>query len=117
MAKKKPAATTTSAPAKPEKAVKPTAAKKSPTSKAATPKAATNGAANGATPSLGHHQIGATAGAVWSVLSEKGDATLATLKKEIDAPADLVLAAVGWLAREEKLEFSMAGKNTKLALK
>ncbi len=109
MAKKKSASAATPSPVaeKPAKATK----------KAPASKSSTNGDASSAATALGAVQIGATAGAVWGLLSQKGDATLATLKKEIDAPADLILAAVGWLVREEKLEFTTTGKNTKLALK
>jgi winged helix-turn-helix protein DUF2582 len=48
-------------------------------------------------------QIGETAGAVWRILSERGALSLAKLVKEIDAPRDLVMQAVGWLAREDKV--------------
>ena len=45
-------------------------------------------------------QIGETAGSVWRVLELKGPQSLAALKKQVKAPGDLVLMAVGWLARE-----------------
>ncbi|MDZ4656273.1 MAG: winged helix-turn-helix domain-containing protein [Bythopirellula sp.] len=115
MAKKKSASAATPPPVKLEKPAKPT--KKAPASKSPSSNVLANGDASIAATALGAVQIGATAGAVWALLSDKGDATLATIKKEIDAPADLILAAVGWLAREEKLEFTTTGKNTKLALK
>jgi hypothetical protein len=35
----------------------------------------------------------------------------------LNLSADLLLAAVGWLAREEKLEFNVSGKSVKLSLK
>jgi hypothetical protein len=88
-----------------------TATKKAPA------KTASNGDASTATGVLAAEQIGIAAGAVWSYLSDNGETSLATLKKEVSAPADLVLAAVGWLAREEKLEFTVSGKTAKLALK
>ena len=111
MAKKKSAsaATQSLAPA-PEKPTK--AAKKTPSAKDSA-----NGDASSAAGVLGTDQIGATAGAVWLLLTEQGDLSLATIKKEIAAPADLILAAIGWLAREEKLDFTVSGKNVKLALK
>ena len=49
-------------------------------------------------------QIGETAGAIWKVLAEKGPQSTAQLVKEIDAPRDVVMQALGWLAREDKLE-------------
>ena len=54
-----------------------------------------------------HHtsvdQIGDTAGVIWHDLNENGPRTLTQLTKEIDAPRDVIMQAVGWLAREDKL--------------
>jgi hypothetical protein len=50
------------------------------------------------------HQIGETAGLIWHVLNEQGPQSVAKLAKEIEAPRDLILQAIGWLAREDKLE-------------
>lgn len=49
-------------------------------------------------------QIGMTAGEVWHALSENGGMSLAKLVKTIGAPRDLVMQAVGWLARENKVQ-------------
>lgn len=49
-------------------------------------------------------QIGETAGQVWHELSENGAKSLAKLAKQLDAPRDLVMQAVGWLARENKIQ-------------
>jgi hypothetical protein len=62
-------------------------------------------------------EIGHVAGDVWGALSRNGELTLAALKKEVHAPADLVAAAIGWLAREHKLEFSTAGRSVKFSLR
>ncbi len=48
-------------------------------------------------------QIGDTAGQVWHHLSEAGPRTLSQLAKEIDAPRDVIMQAIGWLAREDKV--------------
>ncbi len=50
-------------------------------------------------------QIGEAAGQVWKTLAAKGPLSLTKLIKESGAPRDLVLQAVGWLAREDKLQF------------
>lgn len=50
-------------------------------------------------------QIGEAAGAIWRTLDAQGAQTLAKLVKETGLPRDLVMQAVGWLAREEKLDF------------
>jgi len=51
----------------------------------------------------GIEQIGATAGQVWHCLAENGGLSFAKLVKQVDAPRDLIMQAVGWLAREEKI--------------
>jgi hypothetical protein len=60
--------------------------------------------------------IGQTAGAVYRFLERNGDSTLAQIKKGVDAPADLVTMALGWLAREEKLRFVQTGRIKKISL-
>jgi hypothetical protein len=62
-------------------------------------------------------EIGHVAGEVWGVLSRGEPLTVVALKKEVKAPGDLVLAAIGWLAREDKVEFSTAGRTVKLSLR
>ena len=69
------------------------------------------------TRSLSNDQIGEVAGDVWEMLGEDGEKSLAAIKKSIDAPADMVMAAVGWLAREEKLEFALSGRTVKVSLR
>jgi hypothetical protein len=62
-------------------------------------------------------EIGHIAGDVWGLLNTDGGMTLTTLKKTMAAPGDLVLAAVGWLAREGKLEFAGEGRSVKISLR
>ena len=47
--------------------------------------------------------IGETAGQVWHVLETTGPKNITRLVKEVDASRDLVMQALGWLAREEKI--------------
>jgi hypothetical protein len=115
MAKKKSAAATGAEPKAATKASKPTAAKKTTTKSES--KTATNGEVSTSAAVLGNHQIGETAGAVWLYLTEKGEVPLTTIKKDLSMSADLLLAAVGWLAREEKLWFAVSGKTVKISLK
>ena len=49
-------------------------------------------------------KIGQTAGMVWKFLEDKGEANLTQLKKGVKADPNLVLQAIGWLAREDKLQ-------------
>ncbi len=61
-------------------------------------------------------QIGLTAGVVWETLDENGTMSLAQLAKQIDAPKDLVMQAVGWLAREEKVQIEEVGRKRVVSL-
>jgi len=45
-------------------------------------------------------EIGITAGEIWHVLDNKSPIFLKEVLKEIDAPKDLILMSLGWLARE-----------------
>ena len=57
--------------------------------------------------------IGTVAGWVWHYLHDHGPVTLSKLAREIYAPRDLVMQALGWLARENKVKFH-EGKRSKL---
>jgi hypothetical protein len=61
-------------------------------------------------------QIGDTAGQVWHYLSENGPRSLTQLAKDIDAPRDVIMQAIGWLAREDKLSIEEEGRNKKLVV-
>ena len=61
--------------------------------------------------------IGDTAGKVWRLLDEKGETKLSELKKEVDADPNLVLQAIGWLAREDKLLIEKKGRYIAYSLK
>ncbi|TWT88550.1 hypothetical protein Mal64_20330 [Pseudobythopirellula maris] len=70
-----------------------------------------------ATPMLSEELIGRTAGEVWGVLAADGEQTLAAVKKRVMAPGDVVMASIGWLAREGKLTFKTSGRSLKLSLR
>ncbi|MCA9266825.1 MAG: winged helix-turn-helix domain-containing protein [Planctomycetales bacterium] len=62
-------------------------------------------------------QIGETAGDVWRLLSEESEpVSLAQLVKRIDQPRDLIMQAVGWLAREGKVQIEENGRTRYVAL-
>jgi hypothetical protein len=48
-------------------------------------------------------QIGDAAGVIWHHLNDHGACTLSQLAKDVDAPRDVIMQAVGWLAREGKV--------------
>jgi hypothetical protein len=52
--------------------------------------------------------IGETAGTIWETLSKEGPLSFAALMEEVNAPQSLFFMAIGWLSREEKLQFEQA---------
>jgi hypothetical protein len=50
-------------------------------------------------------------------LDRDGTQTIAAIKKSVDAPGDVVVAAIGWLAREDKLDFSGDSRSVKISLR
>ena len=63
-------------------------------------------------------EIGETAGKIWHVLDLKGSQSIAKLVKEIDdTPRDVIMQALGWLAREDKLEIEEDGRSRIVSLR
>jgi hypothetical protein len=62
-------------------------------------------------------QVGVTAGKVWHILNDSGPLTVAQLKKKLNGSGDLVGFALGWLAREDKVDILLEKKSFKVALK
>ena len=62
-------------------------------------------------------QVGETAGQVWHLLNNEGPQTLIQLKKKLNGNAELLNFAIGWLAREDKVEISPDKKSLRVQLK
>ena len=62
-------------------------------------------------------QVGETAGQVWRLLSSEGPQTVSQLKKKVDGKGELLSMALGWLAREDKIEFLAEKKALRVQLK
>jgi hypothetical protein len=62
-------------------------------------------------------QVGETAGKVWELLSAEGPQTLAQIKKKIKNSNDLLPFALGWLAREDKVDIKQEKKTYHIQLK
>ncbi|MGH7137582.1 MAG: winged helix-turn-helix domain-containing protein [Pirellulales bacterium] len=62
-------------------------------------------------------QIGETAGVIWHLLDERGPLTMAQLVKQTGEPRDLVMMALGWLAREDKIAIDGESRGRTVALK
>lgn len=60
--------------------------------------------------------IGAIAGQVWRYLHDHGPVTLSKLARDIEAPRDLVMQGVGWLAREGKIAFHEGPRSKTISL-
>ena len=48
-------------------------------------------------------EIGINAGHIWSILNEKGEHSIKSLRKASKLPKENVYMAIGWLARESKV--------------
>jgi hypothetical protein len=90
--------------------------RKAPVSSDARPSPAKN-AAPSAQLAISSEEIGHAAGEIWSLLNNDGEQTLAAIKKSVAVPADLILAGIGWLAREDKLEFTANARTVKISLR
>ncbi len=64
-----------------------------------------------------HDKIGENAGNIWSSLSGKGTMSPTAIKKETKLNDRDLNMALGWLAREEKLDFAQKGNQTLISLK
>lgn len=62
-------------------------------------------------------QIGDTAGAVWTILDKQGPLSVAKLVKAVGGPRDVVMQALGWLAREEKIWVEEDGRSRVVSLR
>ena len=62
--------------------------------------------------------IGNAAGTIWAFLDKQSEPlAVTTLKKEIDLSSTLLMMGLGWLAREDKLDFDVAKNSCKISLK
>ena len=62
-------------------------------------------------------QIGQTAGDIWKLLNENGPLSLAKTVKAIGKPRDQVMQALGWLAREDKIDIVEEGRARVIVLR
>ena len=62
-------------------------------------------------------KIGQTAGSVWNFLQSHGESSLSSLEKGVEAPRAMVSMAVGWLAREGKIEVKDEKRAVRISLR
>ncbi|MBI5779384.1 MAG: winged helix-turn-helix domain-containing protein [Planctomycetes bacterium] len=64
------------------------------------------------------HEIGKAAGEVWRYLDKHGNTPLEKVQKDLkNISKDLFQQALGWLARENKVDINTAAKPTTLSKK
>jgi hypothetical protein len=61
-------------------------------------------------------EIGKTAGEIWKYLGKNGKLSLTDLSAKTKIKSDLAHQAIGWLAREEKVQFIKEGKGINVVL-
>ena len=61
--------------------------------------------------------IGKTAGLVWKFLQSNGESCISAVAKGVKAPGPMVSMAVGWLAREGKLEVKNEKRSVRISLR
>jgi hypothetical protein len=62
-------------------------------------------------------EIGACAGLVWKYLADNGPQSMAKLVKAVGEPRDQVMQAIGWLAREDKIDIVEEGRSRNISLR
>lgn len=61
--------------------------------------------------------IGDAAGKIWKYLDKNGEASVSKVAKDTGLGKNDVQRAIGWLAKENKLNFDINGRTETLSLK
>ena len=64
-----------------------------------------------------NESVGTTAGKIWHLLTDHGPQTAAQIKKKLGGSGEIALLAVGWLARENKVEITQDKKSFRVVLR
>jgi len=62
-------------------------------------------------------QIGETAGRIWNTLREHQELSLSRIPKVVGEKEPLVYQALGWLAREDKVEYRTERNRTLVSIR
>lgn len=62
------------------------------------------------------NKIGETAGKIWKVLKKKGELNVTQLPKVLNEKSAVVYQALGWLAREDKIDYKIKAAKTFVSL-
>lgn len=61
-------------------------------------------------------RIGEVAGEVWDFLESEGESSVSAIVDSVDASRSKAQMAIGWLAREGKLQFEENGRGNSVRL-
>ena len=61
-------------------------------------------------------KVGETAGQIWDLLKKKGEVNMAEVPRLLKEKSSVVYQAIGWLARENKIEYRTAATKTFVSL-
>ena len=61
--------------------------------------------------------IGMTAGKIWDTLHVRNEVSLTRLPKIVGERETVVYQALGWLAREDKVEYEKKGNRTLISIR
>jgi len=62
-------------------------------------------------------RIGETAGTIWQYLGVSGPVSVNALGRELRLSRDLLMQAIGWLAREDKITITVERRQRTITLK
>ncbi|MBQ6516879.1 winged helix-turn-helix domain-containing protein [bacterium] len=62
-------------------------------------------------------QIGEAAGQIYNYLYDNGEVSLSKMKKELDLSGNFTELGLGWLSREDKIDFSQKAKSVMIKLR
>ena len=62
-------------------------------------------------------KVGETAGLIWQALESQGPVKVTALKKQLKTSDTVLHMSLGWLAREDKIEMTAAGRTFIVQLK
>lgn len=66
---------------------------------------------------MSNEVIGDAAGKIWKYLDKNGEASVSKIAKETGLGKTEVQRAIGWLAKEDNLNFEISGRTETLSLK
>ncbi|HZX11705.1 MAG TPA: winged helix-turn-helix domain-containing protein [Acidobacteriota bacterium] len=62
-------------------------------------------------------KIGKTAGKIWDILQKEEEVAISRFPKMLDEKTSVVQQALGWLAREDKIDYRQEANRTLISLK